>query len=361
MATITGTNQSDNLLGTPDSDTIYGLAGDDTLNGAGGGADTMYGGPGNDVLVGRDGGDVMNGGDGRDTFFVGGSSTFSIVTAYGNAGNDTFQSISVFDPTRPAFDLGLELHGGLGNDRFKFTGNVQAVAMDGGAGDDRFSIDRMLSGTLTGGAGDDHFKVTFMLGEVSGGNGDDVISVGISESGHGAHLHGDNGDDVIAAGVGSSIIEGGAGDDRLSDGIDFSDLASVVDGGAGDDFLSSPGRDILLGGNGHDTLESGAFENTLTGGGGRDHFVYGDLVVLDNIRADTITDFGTGRDVLDVSRLLDRVGAPSDPFASGYLGFEVLDGDTRVLFDQDGGGDNFVVLAIVQNTTLSECSQGLLI
>lgn len=359
MAVITGTHQSDNLLGTPEEDTIFGLAGDDTLNGAGGGVDIMYGGAGNDVLVGRDGGDVLNGGHGRDTFFVGGNSTFSVLVAYGNAGNDAFQSISVFDPTRPAFDLGLDLHGGLGNDHFKFAGSVQAVVMDGGSGDDRFNIDRMLSGTLTGGAGDDHFKVRFMLGEITGGNGDDVISVAIAESGRGARLSGGNGDDVISAGVGSSVIEGGAGDDCLSDGLDFNDLASIVDGGIGNDWLSSPGRDILLGGDGRDTLESGAFANTLTGGAGSDHFVYGDLVFLDSIRTDTITDFGNGRDVLDVSRLLDRVGDPADPFASGYMGLEIQNGSTHVLFDQDGGGDNFLVLAILQDTILTDCSRGL--
>ena len=398
MATIKGTSRVDKLTGTGEDDTIYGFAANDTLDGADGndtifggtgndyltggagndtlwgddgndtliggpGIDTLYGGYGADILVGRDG-DLMNGGGGGDTFYVGAKFGAPVTTAYGDDGNDTFQAISAFDPTQPTFDFGLNLNGGLGNDTFKFDGSVQAAVMDGGNGADIFDLNRMLSGTLTGGYGWDKFDIGFLLGTVSGGDGNDVISVGIAESGRGAHLYGNNGDDVISANVGSSIMEGGAGNDRLSDGLDLHDTASILDGGAGKDVLSSPGRDILRGGDGRDTLESGAFQNTLTGGAGADRFIYGDLVALETglgIKADTITDFNVSLDILDLSRLLERAGAPADPFASGFLDLQAQNGSTLVRFDQDGGGDNFITLATLENAILTSGSGALVV
>ncbi|PSF38660.1 hypothetical protein C7H19_03905 [Aphanothece hegewaldii CCALA 016] len=50
MATISGTNASDNLLGTSANDIIYGYDGNDTLDG-GLGADTLYGGKGDDIYI----------------------------------------------------------------------------------------------------------------------------------------------------------------------------------------------------------------------------------------------------------------------------------------------------------------------
>ena len=349
MAFIPGTPFSDNLSGTPENDEIHGFAGDDNLVG-GGGIDTVHGGSGKDVLVGRDG-DLLNGGVGNDRFFVGATYNRPVLTANGDAGDDSFESISTFDPTQPVFNFGLDLDGGLGNDAFNFA-LIQASVMDGGHGNDRFTIDRMLSGMLTGGQGQDHFQVRFMLGQLWAGDGNDVISVGIAETSS-TVLRGENGNDVISSGVGSAVIEGGAGNDRLSDGLDLRDRPSRLDGGTGNDLLRSPGRDDLSGGDGRDALESGGFANTLTGGAGADRFVYGTFDFT-SIAGDTFTDFGNGRDVLDLSRLLDQLGAPDDPFTSGFLDLDVRNGSTRVLIDTDGGGDNFGVLAILQNTILDE-------
>lgn len=356
MAIILGTPFSDDLSGTPEDDGILGFSGDDTLIG-GNGIDTVYGCSGRDVLVGRDG-DLLNGGTGDDRFFVGAVFTQPVLTANGGSGDDTFESISTFDPTQSAFNFGLDLDGGSGSDVFNFA-SIQASVMEGGPGNDRFTIDRMLSGTLTGGDGQDQFQIRFMLGTIGAGGGNDVISVGIAETG-GTILRGESGNDVISSGVGSAVIEGGAGNDRLSDGLDLVDLPSRLDGGTGNDVLRSPGLDNLLGGDGRDTLESGGFANTLTGGAGADRFVYGTFDFT-SIAGDTITDFGDGRDVLDLSGLLDQLGAPDDPFASGFLALDVQNGSTRVLIDTDGGGDNFGALAILQNTVLGENLRDVLI
>lgn len=349
MAFILGTPVSDAIFGTPADDEIVSLSGDDTVIG-GSGIDTVHGGSGRDVLVGRDG-DLLNGGSGNDRFFVGATFHQPVLVANGDAGDDTFESISTFDPSQPAFNFGLDLDGGRGNDAFNF-GRIQASVMDGGHGNDRFTIDRMFSGTLTGGGGQDQFQVRFMLGHIWAGDGNDVISIGIAETG-GTVLRGEDGNDVISSGVGSAVIEGGAGNDRLSDGLDLHDRPSRLDGGTGNDVLRSPGLDNLSGGDGRDTLESGGLANTLTGGAGADRFVYGTFDFT-SIAGDTIMDFGNGRDILDLSHLLDQFGVPDDPFTSGFLALDVQNGSTHLLIDTDGGGDNFAVLVTLQNTVLDE-------
>lgn len=372
MATIRGTNGTDSISGTTDDDVMFGFAGNDTLNGAdgndiqlggagddsldgGAGIDTSFGGSGNDTLTGTNG-DRLYGDSGNDTLVVGGDDGQPVLTANGDDGNDTFISAKADNlPGELDLNFGLNLTGGDGDDAFAFAfGVLQSSSIDGGSGNDHFTIRYMLDGVLAGGDGQDRFEIRNLAGMISAGDGNDVISVGASQAGH-TILAGDDGDDLISAVAGSSIIDGGTGNDHLSDGLDPFDLASQLDGGTGNDELSSPGRDLLLGGDGGDTLESGAFANTLTGGAGPDHFVYGPLVNLDSITADTITDFNQAEgDVLDVSRLLERVGAPNDPFASGFLGLRVQDGGTLVLFDADGGGDNFRPIATVENTILAE-------
>ena len=68
-------------------------------------------------------------------------------------------------------------------------------------------------------------------------------------------------------------------------------------GGNGKDVLDGGGQnDTLDGGNGNDTLIGGAGNDALTGGAGADTFVYNQ-----GNGADTITDFGAGNDLIDLS------------------------------------------------------------
>ena len=140
----------------------------------------------------------------------------------------------------------------------------------------------------------------------------------------------------------SNSIVGGAGDDRL-------------DGKAGNDqIFGNFGSDVLIGGAGDDVLEGGLGSDTLIGGAGKDTFVYrlnqtGDLAFLGN---DTITGFEHGKDTIDVRDLFQDFGiATNNPFAAGYLQLQAAGSDTLVRFDANGGGDNYVTLAIVHNTT----------
>ena len=139
-------------------------------------------------------------------------------------------------------------------------------------------------------------------------------------------------------------------------------MSSQFYGGAGNDVIASRGHNILDGGDGRDTLESGAYQNVMTGGAGADRFVYGDLVQFDMMSADTITDFSVAsKDKLDLSGLLAKVGASADPFGDGWLSLAFVDGSTEVLFDKDGGADNYQTLVVLQGVDLTHQQGGVLI
>ncbi len=80
-----------------------------------------------------------------------------------------------------------------------------------------------------------------------------------------------------------AFVLGNSGDDRLrGDGGD-----DHIDGHAGDDVLDGRG--------GNDALHGGAGDDTLTGGSGADTFVF-----TANFGDDTITDFDTSQDVIQI-------------------------------------------------------------
>lgn len=82
---------------------------------------------------------------------------------------------------------------------------------------------------------------------VSGGNGHDVISViGLTVA---SELSGGNGKDTLTSGAGDDVLMGGNGRDIMSSGA---------------------GNDRLDGGNGVDTIDAGDGDDTIDGGRGRD-------------------------------------------------------------------------------------------
>lgn len=124
-------------------------------------------------------------------------------------------------------------------------------------------------------------------------------------------------DSVAGGGSVSQIIYGGAGDDTLN-GTGVND---TIFGGSGDDTIKgNNGADVIYGGSGQDTIDGSNENDTiiggfgadkLTGSNGNDVFVY--LSVLDSSagRFDTITDFRSGSDRIDLT-------------AIGALGFVIL-------------------------------------
>lgn len=146
-------------------------------------------------------------------------------------------------------------------------------------------------------------------------------------------LFGFGGDDTLVAGPGGDVIDGGSGNNTAVFGaafasfkithaggvytlkggggtdtvsnvqvLKFSDEQMVV-GASGETLTARAGKDALVGGTGDDTLIASPGKDVLTGGGGNDHFVFGAIQDLKPGAPDTITDFVSGQDHIDISAL----------------------------------------------------------
>ena len=188
-------------------------------------------------------------------------------------------------------------------------GNTGANFIDGGAGNDK----------LFGGAGND---------QLQGGAGNDTLDGGA-------------GNDVVISDQGSDRLLGGAGNDRLDSGADNDFLI----GGTGNDtMIGGGGIDILVGGLGADTFDVGG-DNV----GDFIRYTISNTGELATLGGDIVIGFAHGQDKIDLTDLLDHFNVDGDPFGDGFLKIEVVGSDTRILFDQNGGGDGFITLATLKN------------
>ena len=119
--------------------------------------------------------------------------------------------------------------------------------------------------------------------------GNDTINY--SNSTANLDLIGGDGADTITGGTGNDIIWGDTGSATASAGGG----ADSLSGGAGSDIIwGGEGNDTLSGGAGDDNLDGGLGDDKLTGGAGADYFSV-------SAGTDTITDLGTGADILYVA------------------------------------------------------------
>jgi serralysin len=233
-----------------------------------------------------------------------------------------------------------------GNDRLNGGGGNDTL--NGGAGND----------TLIGGAGTDR---------LNGGTGNDTITA----DGDSGTYRGEAGNDTMIASSGFQFMDGGAGTDlidhtafdggytfnmatgetqfggesytnfenaRMGDGDDTvtgNDSNNVIEGGLGNDTLSGlGGTDRLIGGAGADTLTSGG-----SGSAGPNVFVYRSVSDSTAVNRDTITDFVSGPDRLDLSGVDADITTPGNgvfhfidnAFFSGNAGELRYDQSTGIL------------------------------
>lgn len=253
---------------------------------------------------------------GADTYLSLASGTQSVLLRNVNASaltTDHFEgatSLSVNNATSAAASTGADT----------LAGSTAANAIDGQAGND-FIYGNAGNDTLQGGAGDD----TLFGGDGSdtllGGDGLDRLDggVGIDTADFSAETVGyridlttgearrsgsssqkeyvffterlnlGSGNDTVTGSIVAETVNAGAGND------------SVLGGGGNDSLAGSAGNDTLTGDDGNDTVAGGAGANRLTGGAGTDRFVIGTDTVA---ASDTIVDFdAAGGEIIDLTAL----------------------------------------------------------
>ena len=237
---------------------------------------------GHDVITGNWQNNRIDGGDGHDVLHGEGGHDW----LYGGADNDI-------------------LYGGAGRDKL-FAGSGHDI-LDGGEDNDTYFFDQSSNGgsndMVDSGSSTRDRAVATEDGTVIGlatvfnaDNGIEIITArkhdDVSISGTAVDNEWDFTDVRL---VGIDHIDGGLGDDM----IQGSNRADTILGSEGNDsLLGGRGRDTLLGGEGDDILNGEQGRDTLTGGDGFDTFVfeYGS-------GRDTITDFTSGEDVIDLTAL----------------------------------------------------------
>jgi Ca2+-binding RTX toxin-like protein len=263
---------------TMDSLTLNGLAGNDNINAQSLRADAVRlainGGDGDDVIVGSDGSDLINGGRGNDTALMGpGNDTFVWNPGEGSdvvEGQDGFDTMQ-FNGANIAEQVDISANGS----RVRFFRDVGSVVMDlnGVEGINFNALGGVDKVTVNDLSGTDVTQVNLDLGAADGA-ADTVVVTGTA------------GDDVIAvAGDASGVSVAGLAAQVNVTGAEAANDKLVVNAGAGDDVVTAAGLaagaiqfaangeagdDLLIGGDGNDTLTGGAGDDILIGGDGQD-------------------------------------------------------------------------------------------
>ncbi|UWQ51897.1 hypothetical protein K3720_18930 (plasmid) [Leisingera caerulea] len=161
-------------------------------------------------------------------------------------------------------------------------------------------------------------------------------------------LHGTAETDIIKGLEGQDMLAGYGSRDRLRGGKD----EDTVDGGGGKDKVFGGGgadtvygggnSDVLKGGGGKDLLDGGNGDDQITGGGGSDTFVF-----TAGHGQDTVLDFTSGTDVIDLSGLGQSANSYSDLEISSQGGSALIDtGEGTILLQglqvSELGADDFL-------------------
>ncbi|WP_400083827.1 M10 family metallopeptidase [Yoonia sp. R78084] len=221
----------------------------------------------------------------------------------------------------------------VGNDADNvLTGNGGNDLLIGGHGQD----------TLNGGAGND---------DISGGTGSDVIDAGANNDA----VDGNSGNDTISTSGGTNTIYGSSGNDQITGGTGADTVYAgsgndqIIGGGGNDALFGGRGNDTIQGGGGADDITGGLGQDTMTGGSGADVFIFNAISDSWDNNRDTITDFETGTDHIDLSMIdanlslggdqaftFNSGGAPTN--TAGEIWATMSGSDTIIFVDQDGDG-----------------------
>jgi Ca2+-binding RTX toxin-like protein len=352
---LAGNGFNNNVIGNNGVNGLVGRAGNDYLTGLGG-ADVLDGGEGIDFTVGGAGGDIHyvdnpadivleNVGEGYDAIYTStsiglreGVEVERIGTMNYLATTDIYLTGNEFGQDLIANNGNNQLSGMGGNDYLVgldgvdiLDGGTGADVMEGGAGGDIYYIDNAgdVVREMAGGGQDALYtSASYML---SAGSSVETLGMINYLGTEAINLGGNEFDNTVTGNNGNNILTGGGGSDYLN-ALEGND---VVDGGAGQDFLS--------GGAGADTYRFEYAADSVVGA------------------ADTIIDFTSGTDRIDLSLVDAHAGIPGrDSFTAigsnafsgkaGELRWESSGSQTFIFGDTNGDGQ--ADFAITVNTTL---------
>jgi Ca2+-binding RTX toxin-like protein len=404
---LTGGGGADSLTGGAGNDVIVGGAGNDQIT-PGTGNDNLSGGDDIDTFVmdvNLTFQDTINGGTGIDILTSSGGSgagptvvdadftnvtlvetlTLSVGATLGAAATAA-GIVTVNTPTTAAAVNAGTTTTGITFNALIAAGATQAQTLTGGTGADTFNFgsgtttqDSLSTAeTVNGGAGNDTLFISNSVAGVTAElnlNAGKVTNVENVTLGTASGLSADTAQifaltitDITLTTVQTVAISGAAITDT-KDTIAITNNATNavggtsfnITGGAGADTLSGGvNNDSINGGGGADSITGGAGADSLTGAGGADRFVYAATSatnVSTTIAKDTISDFTTGSDVLEVNLVATgSVGTYVGSAASLGEGMTLLSGrkgewfyDTttkQVHMDTDGNG-------LIQSTDLT--------
>lgn len=299
-------------------DQLHGSNGADTIDMSGATAlsvRVVEGGGGDDTIIGSDVVDLIDGGAGSDTLI-------------GGAGNDIFlyesRSELLGDPT----DV---LQGGGGQDEAVFRYRDQGPSPIDISGMTFDGVESLVTEQSLKLAAEqlDGFDAVNGISSKS-----KVTKMFLTESGT-VDLRGEifEGIDVLVGNRGSDVVHlpnmSLLGTDPVA--VLGRGGADTLTGGNGDDRLDGGGSaDVLVGGLGDDTLVGGLAADSLTGGGGNDIFLFRTLADSTAKASDTLEDFVSASDRIDLKGIDAIAGTPADE-AFGFIGAAAFSGQAGEL------------------------------
>ena len=388
--TLTGNDGDNNLIGTNYNDTLNGNKGNDTLNG-GVGNDTMLGGLGNDTYVVDSNADVVTEDSSQGTDTIQSSLTY---TASTNVENLTLTGTSNINATGNS--LNNVITGNSGNNFL--SGGAGSDTINGGNGNDilvgylpyddvnlndaaflaNLNVEKLNSiDYLNGGLGNDLYildkYVNTPIITEKANEGTDTILGDLQTYTLGANLENYVQDaNIKIDGVPQTIsIYGNALNNIIKTAPEtyttLNDLLTTVSStwDAKEAFYGYAGNDTLISGLGNDSLYGGLGNDILTGGLGSDHFVF-DTTLNASSNKDTITDFTSGVDEIDLSKtIMTKLGSLGEltevSFYAAAGAVKGHDGDDRIIYnittgalyyDADGSGTGAAIqIALIGTVT----------
>lgn len=291
-------------------DTVTGTAGADDLFG-GLGNDNLSGGAGVDRLFGEAGNDLLDGGTGNDRLFGGAGSDIYVVDSLGDyifdtAGTDTIRtSVSYsLNTTALASIEWLQTTNSSGTGALNLTGNAAANNIQGNAGNN--IIDgKTGADTMTGFGGNDVYFVDNASDSIVDSAGTDTVKASISYT--------------LGAGVAIETLT--TATSTVTVNLTGNELAQKV-----------------IGNNAVNVINGGLGNDTLTGSGGTDYFLF-NTTLNSTTNRDTITDFNPVSDFirLENTGIFSTLGTGTLSSSRFVVGSAALDTADRIIYNKTTG------------------------